>query len=192
MKFVQSSGALSARVEKRLGPSCKELRSESSQRSSRALLFSGSLRLDEHPSKACHRSQRQMDRGAARPSKADSARMNPPAPSSPRAGDGKNHPGRPSNLARVVLAARPSPSLTRRPRKTWSATVSGWTHVHKKTIGTRLPPGETVPPTSGSGTPREDPRLDLRPRSGGILARAKRRLRASSSVLSTGLESSDG
>jgi len=45
----------------------------------------------------------------ARPSKADPARMNPPAPSSPRAGDGKNHPGRPSNLARVVLAAHLRP-----------------------------------------------------------------------------------
>ena len=45
----------------------------------------------------------------ARPSKADPASMNPPAPSSPRAGDGKNHPGRPSNLARVVLAAHLRP-----------------------------------------------------------------------------------
>ncbi len=33
-----------------------------------------------------------------------------------------------------------------RPRKTWVATVSGWTHVHKKPGGDRLPPGETAPP----------------------------------------------
>ena len=57
----------------------------------------------------CTRSSTSGGWPGARPSRADPARMNPPAPSSPRAGDGKDHPGRPSNLARVVLAAHLRP-----------------------------------------------------------------------------------
>ena len=69
----------------------------------------------------------------ARPSQADPATPTPPAPSSPRAVDGKTTPPKPPNLAHVVLAAH------LRPRDVARAVGPGPSHCHSCKIEAGTP-----------------------------------------------------